>query len=124
EARKILESIRDLQPPNAAFHDLLGSAYYAIDDPKKASQELQEAVRLEPADSEHYFKLGMVFLKHHTPDPAIYIYETAVKTRPDVPKLWLGLGLSYYSASRLEDAEPALRKALAIDPQYDVAYVV
>jgi tetratricopeptide (TPR) repeat protein len=124
EAGKILESIRDLQTPDAAFHDLLGSAYYAIDDPKKASQELQEAVRLEPADSEHYFKLGMVFLKHHTPDPAIYIYETAVKSRPDVPKLWLGLGLSYYSASRLEDAEPALRKALAIDPQYDVAYVV
>jgi tetratricopeptide (TPR) repeat protein len=122
--RKILEAIRDLRTPDAAFHDLLGSAYYAIDDPKKASQEFQEAVRLEPADPEHYFKLGMVFLKHRTADPAIYVYETALKSRPDVPKLWLGLGLSYYLASRLDEAEPALRKALALDPKYDAANVV
>jgi tetratricopeptide (TPR) repeat protein len=123
-ARKILEAIRDLRIPDAAFHDLLGSAYYAIDDPKKASQEFQDAVRLEPADPEHYFKLGMVFLKHRTADPAIYVYETALKSRPDVPKLWFGLGLSQYLASRLNEAEPSLRKALALDPQYDAAYVV
>lgn len=123
-ARKILEAIRDLQIPDAVFHDLLGSAYYAIDDPKKASQEFQDAVRLEPADPEHYFKLGMVFLKHRTADPAIYVYETALKSRPDVPKLWFGLGLSQYLASRLNEAEQSLRKALALDPQYDAAYVV
>jgi protein O-GlcNAc transferase len=122
--RRILEVIRDLRNPDAAFHDLLGSAYYAIDDPKKASQEFQDAVRLEPADPEHYFKLGMVFLKHRTADPAIYVYETALKSRPDVPKLWLGLGLSQYLASRLNEAEQSLRKALALDPQYDAAYVV
>ena len=123
-ARKILEAIRDLRTPDAAFHDLLGSAYYAIDDPKKASQEFQEAVRLEPADPEHYFKLGMVFLKHRTADPAIYVYKSALKSRPDVPKLWFGLGLSQYLASRFGEAEQALRKALALDPQYDAAYVV
>jgi tetratricopeptide (TPR) repeat protein len=123
-ARKILEAIRDLRTPDAPFHDLLGSAYYAIDDPKKASQEFQEAVRLEPADPEHYFKLGMVFLKHRTADPAIYVYETALKSRPDVPKLWFGLGLSHYLAFRLSEGEQALRKALALDPQYDAAYVV
>jgi tetratricopeptide (TPR) repeat protein len=123
-ARKILEAIRELRTPDAAFHDLLGSAYYAIDDPKNASREFQEAVRLEPADPEHYFKLGMVFLKHRTADPAIYVYETALKSRPDVPKLWFGLGLSQYVASRLNDAEQALQKALALDPQYEAAYVV
>jgi tetratricopeptide (TPR) repeat protein len=122
--RKILEAIRDLRTPDAAFHDLLGSAYYAIDDPKKASQEFQQAVRLEPADPEHYFKLGMVFLKHRTADPAIYVYETALKSRPDVPKLWFGLGLSHYLAFRPKEAEQALRKALALDPHYDAAYVV
>jgi len=124
EAAKILEAIRSLAGPDAAFHDLLGSVYYALDDPRKASDELQEAIRLEPTDPEHYFKLGMVFLKHRTPEPAITVFESALKTRPDVPKLWLGLGLSYYFASRLQDAEQALRKALALDPQYEVPYVV
>jgi tetratricopeptide (TPR) repeat protein len=124
KVRKILEAIRGLQVPDAAFHDLLGSAYYAIDDPKKASDEFQEAVRLEPADPDHYFKLGMVFLKHRTAEPALYVFQTALNSRPDVPKLWLGLGLSYYLAGRLDEAEPALRKALALDPVYESGYVV
>jgi tetratricopeptide (TPR) repeat protein len=123
-AARELEAVRGLQAPDAAFHNLLGSIYYALDDSRKASDEFQEAIKLQPADPELYFKLGMVFLKHRTPDPAIYIYETALKNRPDVPKLWLGLGLGYYFASRLEDAERALRKALALDPRYEVAYVV
>ena len=66
----------------------------------------------------------MVFLKHRTADPAIYVYETALKSRPDVPKLWFGLGLSHYLRFPAEQAEQALRKALALDPQYDAAYVV
>lgn len=124
QAANVLEAIRKLRSPNAAFHDLLGSIYYALDSPQKASDEFQEAVRLAPSEPEHYFKLGMVFLKHRTPDPAIYVFETAVKTRPDVSKLWLGLGLSYYFASRLQDAERALRRSIAIDPEYEIPYVV
>ncbi len=124
ESARILEAIRGLQSPGAEFHDLLGSAYYLLDDPKKSSDELQEAVRLEPMVPEHYFKLGMVFLKHRTTEPAIYVFENALKARPDVPKLWMGLGLSYYLASKLEQAEKALRQALALDPRYETAYIV
>jgi len=124
ETASILEAIRDLKPPEAGFHDLLGSAYYALGDPKKAFDEFQAAVQLEPADPDHYYKLGMVFLKNHTPDPAISVFQTATKTRPDVPKLWLGLGLSYYFASHLDQAETTLREALALDPHYQTAYVV
>ncbi len=124
EAAKILETIRDLQQSDAAFHDLLGSIYYALGTPKQAFDEFQAAVRLEPADPDYYYKLGMVFLKNHTPAPAISIFQTATKIRPDVPKLWLGLGLSYYFASHLDQAETALREALALDPHYQTAYVV
>ncbi len=124
EAGKILEAIRGLQPANSDFHDLLGSIYYALDAPKKASDEFQAAVKMEPADPDHYYKLGMIFLKHSTPEPAIYVFETATKIRPDVPRLWLGLGLSYYIGSRLQEAEKALRTALALDPEYQTAYVV
>ncbi len=123
-AADILEAIRGLQSPGVEFHDLLGSAYYLLDDAKKASDELQEAVRLEPMVPEHYFKLGMVFLKHRTTEPAIYVFENALKARPDVPKLWVGIGLSYYLASKLDQAEKALRQALALDPKYETAYIV
>lgn len=124
EAAKILEAIRDLQQPDAAFHDLLGSIYYALGAPQQALDEFQAAVRLEPADPDYYYKLGMVFLKNHTPTPAISIFETATKIRPDVPKLWLALGLSYYFASHIGQAEKALRESLALDPHYQTAFVV
>jgi tetratricopeptide (TPR) repeat protein len=124
ESARLLETIRDLRSPSAEFHNLLGSAYYLLDDPKKASDELQEAVRLEPLIPEHYFKLGMVFLKHRTTEPAIYVFENALKARPDVPKLWMGLGLSYYLASKLDQAEKALRQAIALDRKYETAYIV
>jgi tetratricopeptide (TPR) repeat protein len=124
EAARELEAVRNLQAPDATFHNLLGSIYYALDDPRRASDELQEAIKLQPADSESYFKLGMVFLKHLTPKPAIYVYEAALRTHPDDAKLWLGLGLSYFVAFQPEDAERALNKALALNPRYEVAYVL
>jgi protein O-GlcNAc transferase len=124
EAARILEAIRALQSPRAEFHELLGSAYYLLDDPARASNELQEAVRLEPMVPEHYFKLGIVFLKHRTTEAAIYVFENALKTRPDVPKLWMGLGLSYHLASKFDQAEKALRQALVLDPKYEAAYIV
>jgi Flp pilus assembly protein TadD len=124
EAAGELEAVRCLQAPDAAFHNLLGSIYYALDDPRRASDEFQDAIKLQPADPDSYFKLGMVFLKHLTPKPAIYVYETALKMRPDVPKLWLGLGLSYFCAYQPEDAERALNKALALNPRYEIAYVL
>src|SRR5260370_34420023 len=66
----------------------------------------------------------MVFLKNHTPAPDISIFQAATKIRPDVPKLWLGLGLSYYFASHLDQAETILRQVLALAPHYQTAYVV
>ncbi len=124
EAARELKAIQSLQPPDAAFHNLLGSIYYALDDPRRASNEFQDAIKLQPDNPDLYFKLGMVFLKHLTPSPAIYVFKTGLKIRPDAPKLWLGLGLSYFIAYRSEDAERALRKAIALNPRYEIAYVV
>ena len=48
-------------------HDLLGSIYAEMGDVQKASDELQEAIRLAPADDQRYFRLGMLYLKYRTP---------------------------------------------------------
>jgi tetratricopeptide (TPR) repeat protein len=120
----ILEGIKGLRTPTAEFHDLLGSAYYALDDAKRASDELQDAIQMEPAAPDHYYKLGMVFLKHRTPEPAIYVFKEAVEKRPDVPKLWMGLGLSYYIENQFDEAKKVLYQTIALDPTYAPAYTV
>ena len=120
----LLGLIRVLRAPDAAYYALLGSAYYSLDRPKEASSNLQQAIRLDPSDTEDYFKLGMVFLKYHTYKPAIYIFQTALRSQPQSPKLWLGLGMSYYFASNIDRGEQALRQAIRLAPDSAVAYVV
>jgi Flp pilus assembly protein TadD len=120
----LLEAIRVLRAPDAAYYALLGSAYYSLDRPKQASYNFQQAIRLDPSDTEDYFKLGMIFLKYHTYKPAIYVFQTALRSQPQSPKLWLGLGISCYFASNIAGGEQALRKAIRLAPDSAVAYVV
>jgi len=124
EALRILTAVRDLGPPRAGFHDLLGTIYYELDKPQLAIDELQTAIRLEPREVDHYYKLGMMFLKHRTPDGAIYVFETALKVLPDDHKLWLGLGLSNYIKGDLATAKTNLYHALSLQPRDGPTYTV
>jgi Tfp pilus assembly protein PilF len=108
----------------AEYHDLLGTIYYDLDQPAKSVDELQEAIRLDPSNPDHYFKLGMMFLKHRTADGAILVFNASLRVRPDVAKLWMGLGLSYYIQNNMLPAKENLHRAISLDPDYGPAYVV
>ncbi len=124
EALRVLTAAEFDAPLSAEYHDLLGTVYYHLDEPAKSVNELQEAIRLAPSDPDHYFKLGMMFLKHRTGDGAVLVFEAALKARPDVPKLWMGLGLSYYIQNQMGQAKENLQHALSLDPKYGPAYLV
>jgi tetratricopeptide (TPR) repeat protein len=120
----LLEAMRELRSPDSAYYALLGSVYYSLGSPKQASYSFQQAIHLDPSNTEDYFKLGMVFLKYHTYQPAIYIFQTALQSKPKSAKLWFGLGMSDYFASNITNGEQALRKAISLAPDYAVAYIV
>ena len=121
--RPLLAAPSDI-PRFADYHDLLGTIYYRLDEPAKSVDELQEAIRLDPSNPDHYFKLGMMFLKHRTADGAILVFDASLKVRPGVPKLWMGLGLSYYIQNNVRPAKEKLYRAISLDPNYGPAYVV
>ncbi len=108
----------------AGFHDLLGSVYDALGNFDKAVVEYEQAARLDPADPERHFRLGIALLKGQNLERAIRVFENAIKASPKAPKLWLGLGLGYYYGQLFDEAEPALRRAWSLDPQLTAAYVV
>jgi Flp pilus assembly protein TadD len=108
----------------AGYHDLLGTLYYEIDKPTEAVEELQKAVRLEPSDADHYYKLGMMFLKHRTAEGAIIVFTSALKEQPQSAKLLMGIGLSYYIQGNKAAAKEELKQAIASDPDYGPAYIV
>ncbi len=119
-----LEAIRRLRPQDAEFHDLLGLAWYEIGDAKKASDELQQAIQLEPRNPDWYFQLGLVYLKHHTPDLAEIVFEHGLAQLPDSAWLWLGLGLSQHFKDDTGSAQKSVRKALLLDPGLVEGYVL
>lgn len=124
-AAEILEAVKTLKPSaDATYHELLGSVYYELDDPKKAADEFQEALRLVPSNETLYLKLGMVFLKHRTPQPALFTFEHALKHRPQSALLWMGMGLSQSMGENFEEAEKSLRRAIALDPKFTDPYVI
>ncbi len=120
----ILEAIRSLRAQNAEFHDLLGLAWYETGDARKASDELQQAIGLEPRNPERYFQLGLLYLKHHTPDLAEIVFEHGLAQVPNSAWLWLGLGLSQHLGDDTTRAQESVQKALMLDPGLVEGYVV
>lgn len=121
---KILDAVRDLRPESPGFHDLLGQALYETGDAKRASDELQQAIRLEPNNPDWYFQLGLVYLKHHTPDLAKVVFDHGLAQIPNSAWLWLGLGLSQNFGDDIAGAQKSVRKALLLDPGLVEGYVV
>jgi tetratricopeptide (TPR) repeat protein len=118
-----LEAVRDLGQ-DFSFHKLLGNAYYELGNPQKASNEFQEALRLDPNDEQVYFNLGMLYLKFHTPELATLVFEHGLKVLPNSPLLWMGMGLTDHLAEQTDKAASALQKAIALDPASADAYIV
>jgi tetratricopeptide (TPR) repeat protein len=124
DAIRVLTAVRNLGPQVADFHDLLGTIYYELDKPQPGIDELQTAIRLEPRNAEHYYKLGMMFLKHRTPEGALYVYQAGLHVLPNNPKLWLGLGLSNYIKGDLPTAKTNLYHVLSLQPRNGAAYTI
>jgi tetratricopeptide (TPR) repeat protein len=124
ETASILEAIQSLRTQDAELHHLLGLAYYEMGDTRKASDELQQAIKLEPRNPDRYIHLGLVYLKHHTPDLAQVVFEHGLAQVPDSALLWLWLGLSQHLADNSIQAQQSVQKALGIDPGLVEGYVV
>jgi len=105
-------------------HDILASIYTAGGDVKRASDEFQEAIRLDPRNDQRYFRLGMLYLKYRTPSLAIVVFAHGIESRPDSPLLWLGLGVSQSLDEKPDLAEESLRKAIDLNPHFSDAYLL
>jgi len=70
---------------------------------------LQEALR-------HYVRGRLLMSRHHTAAAAEHLRQAA-ELAPDVPRIWLNLGLARYDAGKVDAAVEALDQALALAPR-------
>jgi tetratricopeptide (TPR) repeat protein len=100
----------------AELHNLLGDIEEADGRATEAAREYELAARLDPTEK-NLFDLGSDLLNHGGVDPALKVFNFAVRRYPKSAKLRVGLGVSYYSLSRYDDAVQSLCQAVDLDPR-------
>ena len=122
-ALRVLERASLLWPDtNAGVHALLGDLYERRGQYERAVEEYQKSVRLDPANEEYHFNLGLEFLTHHNFDLAETVFSNSIRRLPLAPRLRLGLSAAYFARAQYDRAIQTLKEAIEIAPQSEASY--
>ena len=106
----------------ADVHCSMGKvAFYHNDDYRAAARHAERAVALEPANSEVLRFHSIVLKVLGRAEEAVEAARQAIRSRPELPSLWNGLGDALLAAGRNTEAIEALRRAVALQPAYQPA---
>ncbi|XP_029461519.1 tetratricopeptide repeat protein 21B isoform X2 [Rhinatrema bivittatum] len=109
--------------PNSHTYLLLGDAYMNIQEPEKAIDVYEQALKKNPRESTLASKIGKALIKTHNYSKAISYYEAALKSgqqnflRYDLADLLMKL-------RQYEKAEKVLRQALDHDPVNELTALI
>ena len=76
----------------------------------------QEALRLQPRYAEAQGNLGQLLMQTGRMEEALPHCQAAVSESPDTGWMWYNLGMVYAELGRYAEAEPCVRRALALQP--------
>jgi tetratricopeptide (TPR) repeat protein len=113
-AAKALELLGNDRLQQAQAHVVLGSV---ADDEQQRLEELGKAVDLAPRDADVRRARGLALLVADQFDKAREDLLVATEEERDDPTLFEALGMACMMGERLEEAEQAFDRALAIDPE-------
>lgn len=86
------------------------------------SAELMKSFESRFADDPNRLvQIGFFYIQIEAPIEAVRVLESVVKTSPDNHRAYNGLGSAYLINLRLDEAELAFKKALAINPKDEYA---
>lgn len=112
---------RELVEQNPSGHTclLLGDAYMSIQEPEKAIEVYDSALKKNPRDAVLANKIGLALIKTHDFSKAINYYEAAVKSGSQ-PQLRVHLAELYLKLRQYDKAERVLNAALDHAPSDEI----
>lgn len=99
----------------------LGWAYYNKGDYRQAEKYYLEALDIQPNFIIAQKGLARTFMAMGRPFEAAEVLEKAVEKSPEAAELHLALGRAYVALNQKEKALEAFNRAIALNPQSDVA---
>eukprot|EP01006_Ploeotia_vitrea_P056869 TRINITY_DN68132_c2_g2_i2.p1 TRINITY_DN68132_c2_g2~~TRINITY_DN68132_c2_g2_i2.p1 ORF type:complete len:1314 (+),score=179.62 TRINITY_DN68132_c2_g2_i2:92-4033(+) len=97
--------------PSSSSYMFLGEAYMNIQEPEKAIKAFEQAVQLDPQDTEIAAKIGKALIQTHEYSKAIEYYTNAVEREPTKTFLRHDLATLFWRMGMYEQAETTLRAA-------------
>jgi peroxiredoxin len=90
-----------------------------------AMNSYEEALKIDPASTEAYLGMGMLYLDQKAPDKAGEAFQFVLKNNPDNLAALKGMGQVYLSRGEIDKAESLLKKVIASNyVDDDIFYVV
>jgi len=120
-ARSLLQDMLR-RKDTAELHNLLGEVDEALGDPISAVKEYQLAAHLDPSE-ENIFDWGNELLLHETIEPAVEVFQRGVGLYPQSLRMYIGLGIAFYSRGLYDGAIEALCHASDLNPSDSRPYL-
>jgi len=130
-SKEELESVLNFQGAAPAI-DQTGERYLSLADHLRkrgwydsAMNAYQEALKNDPASTEAYLGMGVIYLDLKKPDKAGEAFQFVLKNNPDNLAALKGMGQVYLSRGEIDKAESLLKKVIAANyVDDDIFYVV
>jgi Flp pilus assembly protein TadD len=106
-------------------------AFATLDEARQLAQDGQveqalvhvdEALRAEPMNITARLLRGVLLTRAGRSDAAIDEFLSITKDRPDLPESYNNLAVLFAAQGRYDDARGVLRRAIELQPDYDVAH--
>ncbi len=121
QARQIVKELIK-RKDNGELHNLLGQIDERDGKYVEAANDFEAAAHLDPSE-DNLFDWACEMLLHRTYEPAITIFQQGAARFPKSPRIFIGLGLAYYSRGKYDEAIKALVAASDLDPADPRSYV-
>ncbi len=117
EAYQAFSKVVEINPKHAETLTMIGIYFKTQEqDFEKAIEYYEKAIEADAGYERPRHLLGGVLMELHRYDEAKAVYEELVKTAPESPNGYYGLGQYHLNQKEYEEAEKALRKAILLDP--------
>lgn len=117
EALDFLSRAIAIVPKKAEYHFAVGQVHFDRQDYSKVIVALVEAVRLDPIHSQGRFLLGLAYKKTGCVEQAVQAFRRCSYLELKNYEVFQNLGIACYQAGYLEEAQQALHKGMALQPQ-------
>jgi tetratricopeptide (TPR) repeat protein len=110
------------RPKDADAWYNLGNAYGQSNQPAKAIEACQQAIRINPEYASAWYNLGVAYGESNQPATEIAAYQQALRINPEHASAWYNLGNAYVNSNQLPKAVDAYQQAIRINPEHASAW--